>query len=111
MWDRNLIWKGTLVLCYQLSPPAQHNSGKYRRGQLPHFPTITSKDGNIRHVSVSHAASCPTTFGFCVFPYLSIPPELYVKGSIQTIYDKYIAAVYNKCLCFHFSLLYVPHPI
>lgn len=80
-------------------------------GQLPHFPTITSKDGSIKHVSGSHVESCPTTFGFCVFLYLPIPTEMYVKVSIQTIYDKYIAAVYNICVCFHFSLLYVPHPI
>lgn len=55
------------------------------------------------HVCVAHAAFCPATFGRRVVLCLSIAPEVFVEGSIQTIYGQYIATVYNICVFSFFS--------
>lgn len=74
----------------------------------PSYPSLEAQSTYVcvpPHCILSHHLGCR------VFLDLSIAPEVFVKGSIQTIYGQYIATVYNICVCFHFSLLYVPHPI
>ena len=106
------LWSSATKSAPQLStrPESMLLRGLWMHGQplafQPRYPVCT-------HPALhrSSSASCPTTSGFCVFLYFSIPPEMFVKAGIQTIYDGYIATVYNMCVCFHFSLLCVPHPI
>lgn len=111
MWDRNVLWKSMLVLCHHNGPSSAQvtGTGLPWRTCTPQLPLSarTSELGRTEYFVFLTLHFVLHLWLLCL-P-LSIAPEMLVKGSIQTIYDQYIAAVYNTCL-FSFSLLYVPHP-